>query len=67
METNVCVLVTQVCLAVGEAHSSAELRRQKREWIIPPQKLEENTDYTKKEFIAKVTKPHILYTLHLVI
>lgn len=30
------------------------LRRKKREWILPPAKLLENTDYTHKEFIAKV-------------
>ncbi|XP_024921169.1 cadherin-1-like [Cynoglossus semilaevis] len=27
--------------------------RKKREWILPPAKLMENTDYTHKEFIAK--------------
>ena len=59
METNAGVLPTQVCLAVVEARSSAELRRQKREWIVPPQKLEENIDYTKREFIAKVIKHHM--------
>ncbi|KAM3876234.1 desmoglein-2.1-like [Diretmus argenteus] len=31
-----------------------KLRRQKREWIIPPAKLKENVDYTHKEFIAKI-------------
>ncbi|KAF3835611.1 hypothetical protein F7725_028169 [Dissostichus mawsoni] len=30
------------------------LRRKKREWILPPAKLMENTDYRHKEFIAKV-------------
>ncbi|KAJ4922991.1 hypothetical protein JOQ06_021692 [Pogonophryne albipinna] len=30
------------------------LRRKKREWIIPPAKLMENTDYRHKEFIAKI-------------
>lgn len=44
-------------VAVVEARHSAGLRRHKREWIIPPQKLDENVDYTKKEFIAKVM-PH---------
>lgn len=33
---------------------SAALHRQKREWIVPPQILEENIDYTKKDFIAKI-------------
>lgn len=44
----------QVLVAVVEARSSAGLRRQKREWIVPPQKLNENMDYTQKEYIAKV-------------
>uniref|UniRef100_A0AAZ3NMA9 Cadherin domain-containing protein n=1 Tax=Oncorhynchus tshawytscha TaxID=74940 RepID=A0AAZ3NMA9_ONCTS len=43
-----------VSVAVVEARHSAGLRRHKREWIIPPQKLDENVDYTKKEFIAKI-------------
>lgn len=30
------------------------LRRKKREWILPPAKLMENTDYTNRKFIAKV-------------
>ncbi|KAK1897464.1 Desmoglein-2 [Dissostichus eleginoides] len=30
------------------------LRRKKREWILPPAKLMENTDYRHKEFIAKI-------------
>jgi len=36
---------------------SAALHRQKREWIVPPQILEENIDYTKRDFIAKVSEP----------
>ncbi|XP_067308337.1 desmoglein-2-like protein isoform X2 [Pseudorasbora parva] len=28
--------------------------RQKREWIVPPHRLKENTDYTQKEYIAKI-------------
>uniref|UniRef100_A0A8C1PAY0 Desmoglein 2 n=1 Tax=Cyprinus carpio TaxID=7962 RepID=A0A8C1PAY0_CYPCA len=34
--------------------NSVALHRQKREWIVPPQILEENVDYTKREFIAKI-------------
>ncbi|KAI4828638.1 hypothetical protein KUCAC02_022718 [Chaenocephalus aceratus] len=30
------------------------LRRKKREWILPPAKLMENTDYRHKKFIAKI-------------
>ncbi len=35
---------------------SVALHRQKRAWIVPPQILEENVDFTKKEFIAKVSE-----------
>lgn len=44
----------KVFKAEALAGQNAILRRQKREWIIPPAKLTENVDYTKKEFIAKV-------------
>uniref|UniRef100_A0A673ZPB8 Desmoglein-2-like n=1 Tax=Salmo trutta TaxID=8032 RepID=A0A673ZPB8_SALTR len=30
------------------------LRRQKREWIIPPKKLKENVDYRNMKYIAKI-------------
>ncbi|XP_029355863.1 desmoglein-4-like [Echeneis naucrates] len=30
------------------------VKRRKREWLIPPVQLLENTDYTKREFIAKI-------------
>lgn len=33
---------------------SGSLRRYKREWIVPPQILEENVDYTKQIYIARV-------------
>ncbi|KAG9274620.1 cadherin-2-like [Astyanax mexicanus] len=44
------------------------LRRQKREWIIPPRKLMENVDYTNLKYIAKIrsdeeTRTTILYSL----
>ncbi|XP_069378764.1 desmoglein-2.1-like isoform X3 [Paralichthys olivaceus] len=29
-------------------------KRRKRDWILPPAKLLENTDYTQREFIAKI-------------
>ncbi|KAJ8279866.1 hypothetical protein COCON_G00069320 [Conger conger] len=38
----------------AEGTKSSDLRRWKREWVIPPQKLEENTDYTHREYIAKI-------------
>ncbi|KAK7889420.1 hypothetical protein WMY93_024980 [Mugilogobius chulae] len=34
--------------------SAKAKKRRKREWIIPPAKLKENTDYTHKEYIAKI-------------
>lgn len=40
--------------AEAREKTSMTLSRKKREWILPPAKLEENVDYTKKEFIAKV-------------
>ncbi|KAL0966165.1 hypothetical protein UPYG_G00291810 [Umbra pygmaea] len=39
---------------MAEESSGLKLRRQKREWIIPPKKLLENKDYTKYDFIAKI-------------
>ncbi|KAK1797326.1 hypothetical protein P4O66_008702, partial [Electrophorus voltai] len=52
-------------VADGEDHT---LRRQKREWIIPPKKLWENMDYTSDAFIAKIrsdeeTRTTIRYSL----
>uniref|UniRef100_A0A3Q3GU10 Si:ch73-74h11.1 n=1 Tax=Labrus bergylta TaxID=56723 RepID=A0A3Q3GU10_9LABR len=38
----------------AEARQRKYLRRQKREWIMPPAKLRENTDYMNREFIAKI-------------
>lgn len=40
--------------AEARLQHSVALHRQKREWIVPPQILEENVDYTKKDFIAKI-------------
>ncbi|KAL0966166.1 hypothetical protein UPYG_G00291820 [Umbra pygmaea] len=39
---------------MAEDSSGLKLRRQKREWIIPPKKLLENKDYTKDPYIAKI-------------
>ncbi|XP_028817123.1 desmoglein-3-like isoform X2 [Denticeps clupeoides] len=38
----------------SHAVASSLLHRQKREWIIPPLVLTENTDYRNKEFIAQI-------------
>ncbi|XP_076135362.1 uncharacterized protein LOC143117500 [Alosa pseudoharengus] len=50
------------------AGKNATLRRQKREWIIPPTKLMENVDHTHKEYIAKIrsdldSKNRVKYSL----
>uniref|UniRef100_A0A3Q3GU06 Si:ch73-74h11.1 n=1 Tax=Labrus bergylta TaxID=56723 RepID=A0A3Q3GU06_9LABR len=42
------------CWPCAEARQRKYLRRQKREWIMPPAKLRENTDYMNREFIAKI-------------
>jgi len=46
--------VLQAVIAVI-ANSGDILIRRKREWIIPPKPLKENVDYTKRDFIAKVS------------
>ncbi|XP_063075438.1 desmoglein-2-like protein [Engraulis encrasicolus] len=61
----ILILITQV---QGYGKELQKLHRQKREWIIPPRKLEENVDETKKEFIAKIrsdyeTRNNIRYSL----
>ncbi|KAJ8376834.1 hypothetical protein SKAU_G00074140 [Synaphobranchus kaupii] len=38
----------------AEGAKSSFFRRWKREWVIPPQKLEENVDHTWKTYIAKI-------------
>ncbi|XP_045061749.1 desmoglein-2 [Coregonus clupeaformis] len=57
--TGVCLLLLLIVALVLSADAEAErrrknLRRQKREWILPPAKINENTDYTKREYIAKI-------------
>lgn len=44
----------QVIGAEARLKRTKALKRSKRDWVLPPTKLWENTDYTKKEFIAKV-------------
>uniref|UniRef100_A0A8D0A915 Si:ch73-74h11.1 n=1 Tax=Sander lucioperca TaxID=283035 RepID=A0A8D0A915_SANLU len=44
----------QVLSAEARDRRPMTLRRTKREWILPPTKLMENTDYTNTEFIAKI-------------
>ncbi len=41
--------------AVVKANSGDNVVRKRREWIIPARTLMENFDYTKEEFVAKVS------------
>ncbi|XP_015209375.2 desmoglein-2.1-like [Lepisosteus oculatus] len=41
-----------------ESKEEVQLQRRKREWIIPPVKIPENEDYTKREYIAKIRSDH---------
>ncbi|KAJ3595124.1 hypothetical protein NHX12_004429 [Muraenolepis orangiensis] len=47
-------LLLAVVVAVAEEDSGSILKRQKREWIIPPKKMRENHDDTLSEYIAKI-------------
>ncbi|XP_016387750.1 cadherin-2-like [Sinocyclocheilus rhinocerous] len=49
-----CFGLSHVFEVEARFQHSVALHRQKREWIVPPQILEENVDYTKREFIAKI-------------
>uniref|UniRef100_A0A4W5MFL5 Cadherin domain-containing protein n=1 Tax=Hucho hucho TaxID=62062 RepID=A0A4W5MFL5_9TELE len=46
-------ILTFICVVAVES-GELNLRRQKREWIIPPKKLKENVDYRSREYIAKI-------------
>ncbi|KAM9458364.1 desmoglein-2-like protein [Salvelinus alpinus] len=46
-------ILTFLCVVAAEG-GGLKLRRQKREWIIPPKRLKENVDYTSQEYIAKI-------------
>uniref|UniRef100_A0AAZ3R5P2 Cadherin domain-containing protein n=1 Tax=Oncorhynchus tshawytscha TaxID=74940 RepID=A0AAZ3R5P2_ONCTS len=46
-------ILTFICVVAVES-GGLNLRRQKREWIIPPRKLKENVDYRNREYIAKL-------------
>ncbi|XP_032381194.1 uncharacterized protein LOC116695185 isoform X2 [Etheostoma spectabile] len=48
------LVLTLVLSAEARDRRPMTLRRTKREWILPPAKLMENTDYTNREFIAKI-------------
>ncbi|XP_034736447.1 uncharacterized protein LOC117949952 isoform X2 [Etheostoma cragini] len=48
------LILTLVLSAEARDRRPMTLRRTKREWILPPAKLMENTDYTNRAFIAKI-------------
>ncbi|RVE74129.1 hypothetical protein OJAV_G00038130 [Oryzias javanicus] len=48
------LLLLLVIGAEARQRRTKALKRSKREWVLPPSKLWENTDYTKKPFIAKI-------------
>lgn len=49
------IVFVQVIWAEADQAELRTLRRQKREWIVPPKKLYENVDYTRENYIAKVS------------
>ncbi|XP_060773610.1 desmoglein-2.1-like [Neoarius graeffei] len=49
-----CFVIWCVFEAGAKSDYSVLLQRHRREWIVPPQILEENVDYTKKPFIARI-------------
>ncbi|KAM3620644.1 uncharacterized protein V6R79_026394 [Siganus canaliculatus] len=48
------VLFALLVIIVVKTNSGNNLMRKRREWILPPKSLKENTDYTQKEFVAKI-------------
>ncbi|XP_047443775.1 desmoglein-2-like [Mugil cephalus] len=54
-EVGLILLVLALMVSADDKEERQKtLRRQRREWILPPSKLMENTDYTHLEFIAKI-------------
>ncbi|KAM6962567.1 desmoglein-2.1-like [Aplochiton taeniatus] len=49
-----CICSLKIVSVGAEVERRNRSRRRKREWILPPSKLKENTDYTHREFIAKI-------------
>lgn len=54
-EVIISVVLQLQAVAVVRADSEDSLVRKRREWILPARTLRENTDYTQKEYIAKVS------------
>ncbi|XP_066537957.1 desmoglein-2-like protein [Hoplias malabaricus] len=62
------VVLTTTIIQVESNGGQQILKRQKREWIIPPDKLLENKDYTRDKSVAKIrsdeeTRTSIRYSL----
>ncbi|KAK3545938.1 hypothetical protein QTP70_016959 [Hemibagrus guttatus] len=62
------VMTERVIWVKADKAELQTLHRQKRNWIIPPRKLFENVDYTRKDYIAKIrsdaeTRTNIRYSL----
>ncbi|KAF7648997.1 hypothetical protein LDENG_00148790 [Lucifuga dentata] len=62
------VLQLHACLGGGVINAT-QLRRQKRNWIVPIRQLKENYDYTSKGFIARIRSDKdegepLYYSLH---
>ncbi|KAM3619190.1 uncharacterized protein V6R79_004353 [Siganus canaliculatus] len=55
-EAGLLLLFALALVAGSEARQRRPntLRRKKREWILPPSKLIENTDYSQRKYIAKI-------------
>ncbi|XP_062280149.1 desmoglein-2-like protein [Scomber scombrus] len=53
-----CVMgssATTLCGSLGDSSASGtQLRRQKRDWVVPTTNLKENYDYRKHSYIAKI-------------
>ncbi|XP_036374470.1 desmoglein-2-like [Megalops cyprinoides] len=57
------LLLYFLTVSVVDAGEQTELRRQKREWLLPPERLTENDDHTQKDFIAKIRSDEEVRTL----
>ncbi|KAL6491068.1 hypothetical protein MHYP_G00014130 [Metynnis hypsauchen] len=69
LSASLVVITATIIQAEADGGGQKTLRRQKREWIIPPRKLKENVDYTINNFVvAKIrsdeeTRTSIRYSL----
>lgn len=56
-----CILKKYHIFQASRANSRSN--RRKREWILPPTRLYENVDYTKEEYVAKVSILHYFFII----